>query len=241
MPVPQLVNSPAAEDAVVNSSAADATRHRLRVTRVDRRLSVTRVDMPSIPEAVPAKRGILTKILHSRLSPPAALACAVALFFPAFYGNDSTNVMPASQVTATTSFLESAKPGLIMAPIDNTSISDTAKYNQFPSGQIFGEYGILETNPDKINIASYLARTVVNVTNGTAPAYVLFTPSMFSANAAYGYVSTTDMNALRSSIETSPYWKRIFNVDGTVVYEITSAADDIPQGPYDSYPLFSVP
>lgn len=245
LPVPRLVGSPAVDDAVVddvavNRTAADATRRRrLAVTRVDMRL--TRADMPAVGGDVRAKRGILARISHSRLSPTVALTCAVALFFPAFYGNDSSNVMPASQVKAVTSFLESAKPGLIMAPVDNTSGSDTAKYNQFPSGSIFGQYGIMEAKSGTVNMATYLARTVVNVTNGTTPAYVLFTPSMYAANAAQGYVSPADMNALRTSIEKSRYWKRILNADGTVAYEITPAANDIPQGPYNSYPLFSVP
>jgi hypothetical protein len=184
---------------------------------------------------------VLTRIRNSPLLAPTALACALALFFPAFYGNDSSNVMSKSQVDTTSSFLESAQPGLIMYPIADTSLSDTAKYNEFPSNQIFGEYGILETSPSKVNIATYLARTVVNYTNGTTPAYVLFTPSMTATNAAYGYVSTSDVNELVSSIKTSPYWKPIVNVDGTVVYEITTAADDLGAGPYNSNPIFSVP
>jgi hypothetical protein len=189
----------------------------------------------------PARTGLLHTVGRDALRGPAALACAVALFFPAFYGNDSTNVMPESQVTATSKFLESATPGLIMLPIDNTSISDTAKYNQFPSGQIFGDYGLLETSPQNTNIASYLARTAVNYTDGTLPAYILITPSMMSANAAYGYVSLPDMNMLLSSLQTSRYWQRIVSTDGTMVYEITPTADDIPSGPYNSSPIFSVP
>jgi hypothetical protein len=205
-----------------------------------RRDLLPKIALPKIP--VPTlRRGLLSRIGRSPLLPPAALACVVALFFPAFYGNDSSNVMTASQVNTTTSFLEHAAPGIVMFPIDDTSISDTAKYNQFPSDQIFGQYGVLETSPDKVNIATYLARTVVNYTNGTTPAYVLFTPSMLATNAAYGYVSTSDINSLVSSLKTSPYWKPIINTDGTVVYEITAAADDIGSGPYNSNPIFAVP
>jgi hypothetical protein len=186
-------------------------------------------------------RDILARLDRGTLRAPVALACAVALFFPAFYGNDSSYVMSKSQVNTTLAFLESASPGLIMLPIDNTSISDTAKYNQFPSGQIFGDYGILETSPEKTNIASYLARTAVNYTDGTLPAYVLLTPSMLAANAAYGYVAPSDMNLLLTSLQDSRYWKRIVNVDGSIVYELTPAADDIPPGPYNKIPSFSVP
>jgi hypothetical protein len=186
-------------------------------------------------------RDILAGFDRGTLRAPVALACVVALFFPAFYGNDSSYTMSKSQVTTTLAFLESASPGLIMLPIDNTSISDTAKYNQFPSGQIFGGYGILETSPEKTNIASYLARTAVNYTDGTLPAYVLITPSMLASNAAYGYVSSSDINLLISSLHESRYWKNIVDVDGGIVYELTPAADDIPPGPYNKNPSFSVP
>jgi hypothetical protein len=204
-------------------------------TRRDLLAKVPRIPLP------PAVRGLLSRIGRSPLLPPAALACAITLFFPAFYGNDSSNVMTASQVNATLSFMEHATPGVVMFPIDDTSISDTAKYNEFPSNQIFGQYGILETSPDKVNIATYLARTVVNYTNGTSPAYILFTPSMLATNAAYGYVSSSDINALISSLKTSAYWKPIIDTDGTVVYQITAAADDLGSGPYNSNPIFSVP
>jgi hypothetical protein len=204
------------------------------------KITLGKISRPEIP-LPPGARGLLSKIGRSPLLPPAALACVLALFFPAFYGNDSSNVMTTSQVNATLSFMEHETPGIVMLPIDDTSISDTAKYNEFPSNQIFGEYGVLETSPSKVNIATYLARTVVNYTNGTSPAYILFTPSMLATNAAYGYVSTTDINALVSSLKTSPYWKPIINTDGTVVYRITAAADDLGSGPYNSNPIFSVP
>jgi len=175
------------------------------------------------------------------LVPPAALALAAALFLPAFYGNDAMNVYSVSEVATTSAFLQSAKPGMILCAMDNTTLSFTAKYNQFPLGVIYGQYGVVETDPAKMDIASYLARTVVNYTNGLSPGYVLITPSMVAENDNYGYVPADYMTMLASSLRTSKYWKPIFNDDGTVVYEITSAANDIPAGPYNSNPLLSVP
>jgi hypothetical protein len=175
------------------------------------------------------------------LMPPLALALAAALFLPAFYGNDEGNAFSASQVATTDAFLQSAKPGMILCATDNTTLSFTAKYNQFPTGDIFGQYGVVETDPAKMNIASYLARTVVNYTNGLSPGYVLITPSMQAENADYGYLPADYLTILANSLRTSKYWKPIYNDDGTVVYEITSAANDIPAGSYNSNPLLSVP
>jgi hypothetical protein len=184
---------------------------------------------------------VLSKFDRGTLRAPIALAVAIALFFPAFFGNDGSNVMPAAQVATTTAFLEKAQPGMILAPLDDTSISDTAKYNQFPLDTIFGPYSILGTRPVTPDVASYLARTVVNYGNGTIPGYVLVMPSMLAYNAAYGVIQPTDINILLSSLQKSRYWKRIIDDDGTIVYETTQAADDIPPGPYNASPIFAVP
>lgn len=192
-------------------------------------------------DAAVAKRNLLNRFDRGTLRAPVALAVAIALFFPAFFGNDSSNVMPAAQVTTITAFLEKAQPGMILAPLDNTSISDTAKYNQFPLDTIFGPYSILGARPVTPDVASYLARTVVNYGNGTIPGYVLVMPSMLAYNAAYDTIQPTDINILLSSLQKSRYWKRIIDDDGSVVYETTQAADDIPPGPYNSSPIFTVP
>jgi hypothetical protein len=189
----------------------------------------------------PGEPDVLSRFDRGTLRAPTALAVAVALFLPAFYGNDSSNVMSQAQVTTTTKFLNSATPGMVLCASDNSSGSSTARYNQFPEGVIFGQYGIIETDPAKMNIATYLARTVVNYTNGVAPGYVMITPSMIAENAAYGYFPADYFTTLADSMRTSPYWKPIFSDDGTVVYEITPAANSLPAGPYDANPLLTVP
>jgi hypothetical protein len=189
----------------------------------------------------PRKPGWLGPIDVGTLVPPVALALAAALFLPAFYGNDEMNVYQPSEVATTSAFLQAAKPGMVLCALDNATLAFTAKYNQFPLGVIFGQYGVIESDPAKMDIASYLARTVVNYTNGLSPGYVLITPSMEAENADYGYIPEDYLTDLANSMRASKYWKPIYNDDGTVVYEITSAANDIPTGPYNTNPLVSVP
>jgi hypothetical protein len=189
----------------------------------------------------PVEPDVLSRFDRGTLRAPAALAVAVALFLPAFYGNDSSDVMSQAQVSTTTAFLNSATPGMVLCASDNSSVSSNARYNQFPIGVIFGEYGIIETDPAKMDIATYLARTVVNYTDGVSPGYVLITPSMIADNAAYGYFPADYFTMLEDSMRTSKYWKPIYTDDGTVVYEITPAADDVPGGPYDADPVLTVP
>ena len=173
--------------------------------------------------------------------PSLVLVIAVSLFLPAFYGNDAMNVMPASEVTTTTQFLETAQPGMILCLVDNSAVSDTAKYNQWPIGNIFGDFGVIPGNPAKINIADYLARTVVDYTNGISPGYVMISPSMEANAAAYGYFPASYVTMLDNSMKVSKYWKPIFNDDGTIIYETTPAANNIPAGPYQPNPQLSVP
>jgi hypothetical protein len=203
-----------------------------------------------IPSRLRAKVGALSRPDRSdrsgrfnlgTLVPALALALAVGLFLPAFYGNDSMNVMSTAEVTTTTDFLESAQPGMILCLLDNSAVSDTAKYDQFPIGNVFGSFGVIQGNPAKINIAAYLARTVVNHTNGLAPGYVMISPSMEASNVAYGYFPANYEGMLIDSMKTSKYWKIIFDDNGTIIYQITAAANDIPAGPYEPEPLLSVP
>ena len=200
-----------------------------------------------IPSRVGAKvgkffpSGRIGRLDLGLLIPPVALLIAVALFLPAFYGNDAMNVLPASEVTTTTDFLETAQPGMILCLIDNSAVSDTAKYDQWPIGNIFGAFGVIPGNPAKVDIAAFLARTVVNHTDGVSPGYVMIAPSMVANAAAYGYFPPSYVTMLDNSMKASKYWKPIFDDDGTVIYEITPAANDIPTGPYDPDPMLSVP
>ena len=204
-----------------------------------RRLQHGFPDPASVPSA--GVGGLLTRFDRGSFRAPAALAIAVALFMPAFYGNDSSNTMSRTQVNTTAAFLDHATPGMILCPEDNSSVSSTARYNQFPIGTIFGDYGIVSTDPTKMNMADYLARTVVNYTNGVSPGYVLITPSMLADNAAYNYVPASYYTELENQLRTSKYWKAIVNTDGTQVYEITSAASSMPTGAFNNNPVLTVP
>jgi hypothetical protein len=169
------------------------------------------------------------------------LALAIALFFPSFYGNDSSNEMPQDQVNTLLAFQESAIPGPILCPIVNLPVSDTANYNLFPVGAIFGSGGVLGINPVTPAIASFLARTMEYYTAGKQPAYVVITPSMKAYNQAYGTISPNSFGILLASLAKSPYWTPIVNHNGTIVYRLSGAARAIKSGPYAQNPVIGVP
>jgi hypothetical protein len=169
------------------------------------------------------------------------LLIAVALFFPSFFGNDGENVMPQDQVNTLLDFQDSVQPGPVIMPFINLPISDTARYNLFPTGQIFGEGGAMGNKAATPDIATFLARTMHEYTNGQGPAYLVMTPSMVAYNEANGFVSPNDFNILGSALAKSPYWKLITSKNGTVIYQLSAAAKTMPGGPYAQSFTIGVP
>jgi hypothetical protein len=169
------------------------------------------------------------------------IALAIALFFPSFYGDDSSNEMPPDQVNTLLAFQEKAVPGPVLCPIVNSSFSDTAKYNLFPIGAIFGSGGAMGNDPVTPAIDAFLARTLENYTGGKQPAYIVITPSMKAWNQAYGITSPASYTVLLASLAKSPYWTRVVNQSGTIVYKLSTAARTIKPGPYAQSPEIAVP
>jgi hypothetical protein len=161
-----------------------------------------------------------------------ALTVGVALFFPAFYGDDAANVIPQDQVTTLLAFQERAAWGPILVPIANVALSDTAHYNGFPIAPIFTPTGLLATKqqPDK-NIATYLARSMIYLTQANVPTYLVITQSMTAFNDAYGVMPPSNLTLLSTEVAKSKYWTRMLSAPGTVVYRLSDAALRIPPGP----------
>jgi len=186
---------------------------------------------------VRAKRDAASPSLFRVVVP---LALAVALFFPAFYGYDAENVMTTAEVNDLVKFQQTAKPGVVLVPFENLPFSDTAQYNQWPLGAIYGSYGVVQ-GPVTGDIAAYLARSVI-VDLGNTPAYIVVTPSMIAYNQTNAVTFPQNVTDLVAALGKSPYWHRIVSDDGTVVYGIVAAAaEDIPPGPYSKAMVIDVP
>lgn len=169
------------------------------------------------------------------------LIIVVGLFFPAFFGDDISNEMPADQVNLLLAFQNGAQPGPILVPFANLPVSDTAKYNLFPIGAIFGQGGALGSNPVTSDTPTFLARTMEKYTVGQGPAYLIITPSMVAYNAADGGTQVRNFGLLRATLEKSPYWTIILDQDGIIAYELTPAALNIENGPYAKTLVIGVP
>jgi hypothetical protein len=154
------------------------------------------------------------------LRTPLVLAVILALFFPAFFGGDSYETMSTSQVDAVTSFMQSAPPGPVFVPVDDTAFPDTARYNKFPVAVIFGFGGVLNTHPATWKIASTLAYKADQYTGGNVAAYVLVTPSMEAYNNSNPVAKPGSFQILLNSLSKSLIWEKVFDHDGTFIYEL---------------------
>jgi hypothetical protein len=168
------------------------------------------------------------------------LALAVTLFMPAFFGNDQSNVMTRSEVNTTLTFFQAAKPGSLVTVIGNAPVSDTADYNEFPVGTIFGYGGLLPGSQAISEAPSYLARTMKNY-SGDLPVYIVMTPSMSSYNAEFGITAPGNVIALLAGLAKSPYWRLVASKGGTQIYQMSAAAQAIPPGAYSKNVIMSVP
>jgi hypothetical protein len=150
----------------------------------------------------------------------AALVVVLALFFPSFFGNDNYNVMPASEVTALTSFQQNAVPGVIYAAIGNGPFLDTGNYNLIDVTNVFGSYGAAGKGPIKSNVGANILNTVLRQTSRSEPVYIVIAPSMVAYDRAYSVVPVSAFAVLERSLANTPPWQLVLRQGGTEVFEL---------------------
>jgi hypothetical protein len=152
----------------------------------------------------------------------AALVVVLGLFFPAFFGDDNYNVMPATEVSALTSLQQHWQPGPIYGALGNSPFLDTSDYDKFDvvTG-VFGAGGVISNRKD-INpkIATTILNTALHTTPRSNPLYIVIAPSMLNYNRAYSVVPASAFAVLEKSLADTPPWKLIIRNAGTIVYEL---------------------
>ena len=162
---------------------------------------------------------------------PLALTIALALFFPAFFGDDRSNTISQAEVTTITSFLLTARAGPIYCAVDHASFADTSRYNIFPLIPIFGNTGLLGRAPITSDIANIIARAALVRTGAHEPAYVVVAPSMLAYNQAYKVTQSDSFTVLLAALAKSRTWRLVIDRSGTVIYEIRPRLRGRPSPP----------
>lgn len=157
---------------------------------------------------------------------PIVLSVTLMLFFPSFFGDDKSNVIPTSEVLALTSFFQHASRGPVYVALDHGAFADTARYDQFPLTPIFGSASVIGQGNVKADIADLIARDALARMKGTRHAYVVLAPSMIAYNQAYDVASSKNFAVLAASLTHSTEWKLVVSRQATLVYEL-----DVPSLP----------
>jgi hypothetical protein len=161
--------------------------------------------------------------LQGTFAVPITLTVVLALFFPAFFGDDLSNVMSVGEVNSVTSFFESAAPGRIYTPLDHSPLNDTARYNEFPIKPLFGTNGQF-TKAKKLptNIAGAMASIALSNYGQDNTAYFVVTPSMLTFNDAYQVTTQRVMSLVLRSFASSGAWTLVSHKGGTLIYELAT-------------------
>ena len=161
------------------------------------------------------------KAVLGLIRPAIGLGLVLALFFPAFFGDDASNVMTESETEIIYHFLQTAKVGPIYSAGDNAPTQDTWRYADFQMPTIFGTGDgdplVTKATP---NLADIIAKDSLGYTNNKQPAYVLISPSMIQYSIAFGETSPSSYTILINSLNKSSKWKLLVNQDGTSIYEL---------------------
>ena len=161
------------------------------------------------------------KAVLGLIRPAIGIGLVLALFFPAFFGDDASNVMTESETEIIYHFLQTAKVGPIYSAGDNAPTQDTWRYADFQMPTIFGTGDgdplVTKATP---NLADIIAKDSLGYTNNKHPAYVLISPSMIQYSIAFGETAPSSYAILINSLNKSSKWKRLVNQDGTSIYEL---------------------
>jgi retron-type reverse transcriptase len=161
------------------------------------------------------------KAVLGLIRPAIGIGLVLALFFPAFFGDDASNVMTESETEIIYHFLQTAKVGPIYSAGDNAPTQDTWRYADFQMPTIFGTGDgdplVTKATPD---LADIIAKDSLGYTNNKHPAYVLISPSMIQYSIAFGETAPSSYTILINSLNKSSKWKLLVNQDGTSIYEL---------------------
>jgi hypothetical protein len=155
------------------------------------------------------------------LRAPAALAITVALFIPAFFGNDYSDFMSRGEVNGVLAFYQTAPPGTIVAAADNYPGNINGRYPLFGEQVLFGAGGILSVKHPMISNGVALTLAIEQQDpNPKQPEYVLISSSMQAFGTSYGFLAPHELQTLSTTLDHAAGWFRIYHTQDLTVFEL---------------------
>jgi hypothetical protein len=148
------------------------------------------------------------------------LAVIVALFLPAYFGNDEINQSSTSAVAASRYLYTKGDSGAVLYLDLNFPLSNGARYYQFfPTVFLVDEH---TRRPVTLRGADVPSITGIarSVSSAKRKAYLVLTPGMLKYARAYGLSRSQSLRSLEKGLDASPDW-RVFYRDGeTAIYQL---------------------
>ena len=165
---------------------------------------------------------------HPRLTwlvPPVALLVTVGLLFPAFFGLDFENAIPASEVRASAYFYSHAQPGVLLASYGfPTRLA--ANYEEFVIGPNDTDPNFL-IDPRLWNHTlgagdlPILANKVRHYAGSEeAAGYIVLSTSQSNAATLFGIVPEGSFANLEKALLDSPDWTVFYRNSDTVIFQL---------------------
>jgi hypothetical protein len=155
------------------------------------------------------------------LRAPIALAIVIALFFPAFFGDDYSYVLSKNEVQGSLSFYQSAARGTVVLADGDFPDNINERYNEFPELTLYGIGGILDAAHPPTSQAAKLTKAIeAHVQKSDEPTYVIITNSMQANGNEFGFLKPHELQHLKKTLDNAPGWFRIYNSPGFTVYEL---------------------
>jgi hypothetical protein len=159
------------------------------------------------------------------LRAPVAITIILVLFFPSFFGNDYSYVMPKSEVEGVSAFYRTAPAGTIFAADDNFPSQLNGRYDLFVQKLLYGQDGILPLNKAYTEDGLGLTRAIDRQDPDLhEPVYVLISGSMQAYGTAYGFLHPGQLQKLSNTLSHTSGWFRIFHNQGLTVFELPPVA-----------------
>jgi len=152
------------------------------------------------------------------------MACCLALFSAAFFGDDRIYAMPTTEVKAMQAFYETATPGPTFELNANFPGLLTSRYYLFPELSLTGQYGVISNQSIVRNSGGAIAKALrlSGATYGH-PAYLVLAPSVELYGKAEGLDRRGEYADLRESVLTDHQWKRVLERDGILIVELPAS------------------
>ena len=163
------------------------------------------------------------------LLPAVALLATVGLLFPAYFGLDGANEIPAAEVRASTYFYAHAEPGSVLLGSPNFPTRLAGNYHEFVTNPNSTDPNFLDPRlwgrvlgVDELPILADKIRAYQ--AKGATAGYLVLSTSQANAATLFGVVPEGSFSSLEQALLDSPDWTVFYRDPDTVIFRFIGSS-----------------